>query len=545
MINILFTFITGMLTAVVCGEVFASPSVTNILNAIVTVARPGAEILLIVKNYTGDRLNFGLAGEIAKTRYGYKVETLLVDDDCSIENVRKSVGKRGLAGTVLIHKIAGAMAESGCSLTEIHKFCSSLLTKERILTIGFTFKDCGEKGLKNIEIGRGIHGEPGVITLEDEPDFEHIIEILQEKFLKKIPRRADRINKPEVLVMFNNLGGTSCFAMSTFALHFLKHIRYNYNVRLVLEGTFMTSFNQEGISVTLVNLEDSKEEILKYLKVPAMISANVPFNIERPFTEPDDHPVARYDTEYSLDKVEYDERCYRVKYGDLGIELGKKSILGICTMLIKVEKMLNALDAEFGDGDTGTLLVNGANAVLEALNSDKLNLMYPCILLHDLAEAVQKNMGGSLGAIFCIFLEAAAEAFQMEEDVLSVTTPLSLWLLALKFGTRAVQHYGKAEVGDRTVIDALTGGIQALETTMMENVESSIKETIEDFATGCEDGADKTKNMVPLSGRAAYAFSDGKEFTSEFNDPGAHAIGIIFRAMCEAMKPVLNRNNID
>lgn len=532
-----------MLTAAVCGEIFASPSVTNILNAIVTVARPGAEILLIVKNYTGDRLNFGLAAEIAKSRHGYQVETVLVDDDCSIENVRKSVGKRGLAGTVLIHKIAGAMAQEGCKLREIHSFCSKLLENERIVTIGFTFKDNGENGLKDIEIGRGIHGEPGMTTIEREPDFERIIEILHETFLRKIPRRAGSINKPEVLVMLNNLGGTSCFTMSTFAMHFLKHLRHDYNVRLILEGTFMTSFNQEGISVTLVNLEEDKDQLLSYLKAPVEISANVPFNIERPFTEPDDHPIARYDTEYSLEKVQYDERCYRVKYGDLGIELGKKSILGICTMLIKVEKMINGLDAEFGDGDTGTLLANGANAIQQALNSDKLNLMYPCILLHDLAEVVMNSMGGSLGAIFCIFLEAAAEAFLIEEDVLNVSNPISLWILALKFGVRAIQRYGKAEVGDRTVLDALVSGIEALESTMMEN--TSIRETIDDFATGCEDGADRTKNMVPMSGRAAYVFSDGKEFTSELNDPGAHAMGIIFRAMVEAMKPVLNRNNID
>lgn len=505
-----------MLTASVCGEVFASPSVTNILSAITTSARPGSSILLIVTNYTGDRLNFGLAAEIARTKYGYNVETLLVNDDCSIENARRSVGKRGLAGTILIQKIAGAMAARGCHLSDIHNFCNEILVNERIATVGFTFHDNLGK-IENIEIGKGIHGEPGTLKIENEPNFERIVGIVLQKLFKKIPRRNDRVRKPDVIVMFNNLGGASAFTMSTFANMFLKFARIEYDISLILEGTFMTSFNQEGISVTVLSLDQHKETIIDYLKQSVKINANVPFNIMRDFSVPDDHPVARYDSEFPLEKVEYDDRLYEIKHGEIGIEACKKSLLSICDNLIKAEAALNTLDTEFGDGDTGTQITAAAKAIVQALNGDKINVMHPAIMLHDISEVLQKNMGGSLGAILCIFLQGAAEAFIFDEDAIELGHQ-QLWLLGVTFGIRAVQKYSLAEIGDRTMLDALQFGVEGLEKGIKEA--PTVLDMIDGFATACEQGALKTKDMLPKSGRAAYMFSEGKEFKAGGTDPG-------------------------
>lgn len=338
--------ISGMLTAAVCGEIFASPSVLNIMTAILSVAKPGTPILLIVTNYTGDRLNFGLAGEIAKTRYGYDVETLLIDDDCAIENVRKSVGKRGLAGTVLIHKIAGAMAAKGYNLKEIHGLCNEILKNERLATIGFTFTNTGDT-IKSIEIGRGIHGEPGIMKLDDEPNFEKIIEIVAQKLLKKLPCTG---KKPKILLMFNNLGGTSAFTMSTFSNFFLQKIRNHYDVQLVLEGTFMTSLNEEGISVTILHLLDvDKDTIIEFIKHTVTIAANVPFNISRDFNAPGDYEIVSLNQQNVLAKSNYDARFYRIKYDGVGEEACRKAVSSVCERLLQNEKFLNEMDAEFGD----------------------------------------------------------------------------------------------------------------------------------------------------------------------------------------------------
>lgn len=544
-----------MLTAAVCGEIFASPSVLNILSGITAVAKSDASILLIVTNYTGDRLNFGLAGEIAKTKYGYNVETLLIDDDCAIENVRRSVGKRGLAGTILIHKIAGAMAAKGLNLEQIHGFCSEILKNERLATVGFTFTNTGDR-IKLIEIGRGVHGEPGIMKIDDEPNFENIVEIVFQKLLKKVPSKVNCARKPKILLMFNNLGGASVFTMATFSNSFLKRAIVHYDIRLMLEGTFVTSLKEEGISVTILHLLDEDQDvIIEYIKHPVKIAANVPFNVIREFTVPDDQArITCYDSKYDVEKIDYDQRFYQIQYDESGKETCRRALVCACTKLIQCEELLNVMDTEFGDGDTGTLASTGAKNILQALNSGKINVAHPAVMLHDLSDILQKNMGGSLGALLCIFLQAAAAAaITSNEDGLQ-SGDIQFWLTAIKLGMSAVQKYGLADLGDRTMLDALQCGVEQLEKDINEN--SSIDKTIDDFVAACEQGADDTKEMIPKSGRAAYVFSEGKEFKAEGNDPGmeiiyfempdknnlyisgAQVIAIIARALLEGLKTV-------
>lgn len=133
-------------------------------------------------------------------------------------------------------------------------------------------------------------------------------------------------------------------------------------------------------------------------------------------------------------------------------------------------------------------------------------------MLHNLSEILQKNMGGSLGALLCIFLQASAAAFTSNEN------GTHLWLSAMRLGISAVHKCGLAELGDRTMLDALQLGVDGLESKINDN--ASIVEAFDAFAVGCEQGANNTKGMVPKSGRAAYMFSDGKKCTAEANDPG-------------------------
>lgn len=137
-------------------------------------------------------------------------------------------------------------------------------------------------------------------------------------------------------------------------------------------------------------------------------------------------------------------------------------------------------------------------------------------MLHDLSEVLQKNMGGSLGALLCIFLQAAPGA------ILSNTDSMQFWLSALKLGMKAVQKYGLADLGDRTMLDALQCGVEKFELKIGEN--KSVSEAVGAFAVGCEEGANNTKTMLPKSGRAAYVFSEGKVLTAESNDPGMEMI---------------------
>ncbi|XP_055638218.1 triokinase/FMN cyclase-like isoform X2 [Toxorhynchites rutilus septentrionalis] len=249
----------GMLTGAICGNIFSSPSVTAILDCLKVVAHQDGSVIFIVKNYTGDRLNFGIALERAQSSLGFnKVRMLLVGEDCSIDdrNVKKSVGKRGLAGVVMVHKILGAMAEMGCSINDVYSFGEGLL-KNNIATIGFTFHQ-NDDMLENIEIGKGIHGEPGVYTMDATRGFEDVIDILINKLISNIPKAA------EVALLVNNLGGTSEFLMGVFIKAFSCKIEQHFNVTRIYCGTYLSSLGQQGISVTLLNLGYSTK-LIEYL----------------------------------------------------------------------------------------------------------------------------------------------------------------------------------------------------------------------------------------------------------------------------------------
>ncbi|CAF1932398.1 unnamed protein product [Brassica napus] len=191
----------GMLTAAICGDVFASPSVDSIVAGIRAVT--GSQgCLLIVKNYTADRLNFGLAAEQAKYE-GYKVETVIVGEDCALPPPRGFAGRRGLAGTILVYKVAGAAAAAGLSLEEVA--AEAKCASEMVGTMGVAFSLCkllgpvtsDRLGQKKMELGLGIHGEPGAAVVDVQP-VDVVVSLLLQKILSPetnyVPiTRGDRV----------------------------------------------------------------------------------------------------------------------------------------------------------------------------------------------------------------------------------------------------------------------------------------------------------------------------------------------------------------
>src|SRR5471030_47051 len=201
----------GMLTAAVCGEVFASPSVDAVLNAIVAVTGK-AGCLLIVKNYTGDRLNFGLAAEKAKGM-GYNVELVMVSDDISLPDNKQP---RGIAGTVLVHKIAGYAAEQGKSLKDVTKIAQQAI--DATASMGVAMSGCSLPGggedeeeqrieSGHVELGLGIHGEPGVSKMKTQ-NSKKVVDTLVEKLQAHV-KKSDKLAE-----LINNLGGVSPLEMS-------------------------------------------------------------------------------------------------------------------------------------------------------------------------------------------------------------------------------------------------------------------------------------------------------------------------------------------
>lgn len=254
----------GMLDAAVAGEVFTSPTPDQILEAIKAVDT-GHGVLLIVKNYTGDVMNFDMASELAESE-GIKVEQVIVNDDVAVEDSDFTTGRRGIAGTVFVHKIAGAMAETGATLNEVKEIAEKTINQVR--SMGMALTPCtvpaaGKPSFQleenEMEIGIGIHGEAGI---ERKPiaSAEDIANELTQKVFDDLGLQSG----DEVAVMINGLGATP--EMELFILQ--KHVNQllenkRLSVFRTYVGEFMTSLEMTGCSVTLLKVDDQLKSLLE------------------------------------------------------------------------------------------------------------------------------------------------------------------------------------------------------------------------------------------------------------------------------------------
>jgi dihydroxyacetone kinase-like protein len=254
----------GMLDAAVSGNVFASPSPDRILKGI-EEANSGKGVLLIVKNYSGDIMNFGMAKDIAEMD-DIEVETVVVKDDVAVEDSTYSAGRRGIAGTVFVHKIAGAKAEQGADLGEVKRVAQK--TIDNISSMGMAMSPCilpdvGKPGFElgedEVEIGMGIHGEPGVerTSMKTAKEFSKIM-------TDKIFTDFD-YSDSEVAVMINGLGATPLMELYIMSSE-VKAILDEKNIKVykTMVGNFMTAIEMSGCSITLLKLDDELKELLDY-----------------------------------------------------------------------------------------------------------------------------------------------------------------------------------------------------------------------------------------------------------------------------------------
>lgn len=248
----------GMLSAAVCGPVFTSPTPDQILEAIKSVDE-GAGVFLVIKNYSGDVMNFEMAQEMAEME-DIQVASVIVDDDIAVEDSLYTQGKRGVAGTVLVHKILGNAAENGKSLTEIKELAEELVPNIKTIGLALTGATTPEGGRpsftlneEQIEYGVGIHGEPGYRTEKLQPSKDLAIE-LGEKLLADFDSNSD--DKYGLLI--NGMGGTPLMELYVFANDVAELLsERGITVDFHKVGNYMTSIEMQGLSLTLIKLSDS------------------------------------------------------------------------------------------------------------------------------------------------------------------------------------------------------------------------------------------------------------------------------------------------
>ncbi|KAF1986864.1 dihydroxyacetone kinase [Aulographum hederae CBS 113979] len=521
---------SGILTASVAGTIFASPSAEQVRRCILGAAVSGEKgVCVIVMNYTGDVLNFGMAVEKAKAR-GAKVEMIVVGDDAGVgRKAGGKVGRRGIAGTVLVVKIAGALAKSGASLDEVGKIAR--LTADNMVSIGASLSHChvpgrvedsGEGGVKygEIEIGMGIHNEAGSEHLS--ASLPSTIKTMLARMLD--PSDSDRAffclsaSEPHVLLI-NNLGGVSVLEMSGIATEALSQLESDYNVKPVriLCGTYMTSLNMPGFSLTLLKLADTGlgggKDMLNLLDAPAeAIGWTAPVTPETWSKQSSSSST----TDPATAKPTAPEEKPQPSGLTLPIASTKETLTCALNRVIAAEPQITHYDTLVGDGDCGIGLKRGAEAILDLLNkilspssTDNSETIDAAILVQEIAGVVEMSMDGTSGALYAIFLNALAAGLRSSSSSTSSQTPVTpqTWSAALSSSLASLSKYTPARPGDRTLVDALFPFVEAMK-------EGDVKAA----AQKAKEGAESTKGMRASLGRTVYV---GGEGWSEVPDPGA------------------------
>ena len=547
----------GMLAAAVAGDVFASPSEDAVYAAIRHVTGSKGCVVIIM-NYTGDRLQFGAAVERAKA-VGLSVRLVVIADDCALPNSTR-IGRRGIAGTVLVLKCAGAAALEGADLDSVEEV--ALQVAGKIGTVGCSLsvshipgRNSAERlGDDEIEIGLGIHGEPGVETSHLKP-AEIIVRDLISRIAICIPEDSKDISKVEsdsnfvssshyslsfrrnedrVVLMVNNLGGTSLLELQMLAHQAISTLRkYLDGVPLerVYLGTFMTSFSMHGFSITLLRIPRGLDGDVMLKRLDASTSALAwskqqvehPLNVRFLPLPEDLSSTASGIIEPSPNRLSNDD-----------LDLIHRCIKEMCKALILAQRDLDNLDAAVGDGDCGSTFAKGAEGILRTLEEQSFKSLTDCYSIsYRLSKAIEESMGGTSGALIKMFFMAAASRLRswFDESCDTKVTHHAMYA-ALKSGTEAIMTYGGAKQGDRTMVDALLPAVEAMKDAI-ERGESSSSAIASAVATRAMEGAQATSNMIARAGRSSYI----PESTLKGNpDPGAMALAISLRAVANELQ---------
>ncbi|GBR03103.1 dihydroxyacetone kinase subunit DhaK [Asaia siamensis] len=470
----------GMLTGAVCGQLFASPGVDAILAALRAVTGE-AGCLLIVKNYTGDRLNFGIAAEQAKA-LGLKVDLVIIGDDIALGRTDKA---RGIAGTVLVHKIAGAAAEAGQSLAEIAALARKVAGS--LSSIGLALSDCNvftpdQKPRltdNEAELGLGIHGEAGVERIPM-ANLDTLMARTADKLEASLP------DEGKFVILLNMLGSVP--PLEAFALldGFSRTSLAGRTEWIIGPAPLMTALDMNGFSLTALPAD------------PAFIAALAADAAPRSWPG-----LAHFAPVATLPCPALPDTFVDAPSDD---PILRKLITTGAEALLANEARLNALDAKCGDGDAGSTFAESGRQILKAL--DSLPLASPQKLLATIGRLLARHSGGSSGVLLSILATTAGH----DEN----------WREGLQKGAAQMQAYGGAHAGDRTMLDALLPAIEAL------NAGKSPAAA----AAAARAGADATRSMKARAGRASYIPADQ---LADIPDPGAEAIAVLFESLAKSL----------
>ncbi|MBS6509446.1 MAG: dihydroxyacetone kinase subunit DhaK [Paraclostridium bifermentans] len=523
----------GMLDAAVCGDVFASPSQIQIYNAIKeTASNKGT--LLIIKNYSGDIMNFRNAAHLA-IEDGLIVDYIKVDDDIAVEDSLYTVGRRGVAGTVLVHKIAGAAAELGMSLHEVKEVAQKAANNVRSLGFALTSCTVPAKGTPTfqleedeIEFGVGIHGEPGVrrekTSSADELAKKMVNDILADM-------KIEDSNEEEIALMINGFGGTPLQELYLLNNSVIRELaKRNIKICTAFVGNYMTSIDMAGASVSIMKLDNELKHLLSQVsEAPGfkVSGAFVPVEYTDIYEDENNTDDSNVCFEVQTNKDFSNIEDYRFTLENMIYVVDKMS-----EIIIKNEVPFCELDSYAGDGDFGMSVAKGFKQLKrEWANILSIEDLTIGKFLNECSMVIMEYCGGASGPIWGSAFRAAGR-YVGDKDELTVLNFANMMDAAVN-GVQATgeRSFGRgAGVGDKTLIDALVPCANSWELSVKEN--DTCKEAFEKAARKAVEGAESTKEIVARMGRAGTV----GERSLGYPDAGAHALGVIFTEISNDLK---------
>ncbi|MCI8809850.1 MAG: dihydroxyacetone kinase subunit DhaK [Oscillibacter sp.] len=517
----------GMLDAAVCGDVFASPSQIQVYKAIQQTASD-AGTLLIIKNYSGDIMNFRNAAFLAQED-GINVDYVKVDDDIAVKDSLYTVGRRGVAGTVFVHKIAGAAAEAGKSLPEVKAIAEKAAAN--VKSIGFAFTSCTvpAKGTPTFDIGEGemeygvgIHGEPGIRREAVATANE-----LASRMVESLSQELELKGQERIAVLVNGFGATPLMELYLFNHAVTKELaKKGVTIARVFVGNYMTSIDMAGASLSILKLDEELEGYLNAssdapaFKVSGPVAAAETVNVDQTIQEVE----ANYGIETPAD--------YAVVGDALTLENVMYMVDAMCESSIRNEVPFCELDSHAGDGDFGMSIAKGFRQlkaewkdIIAAENLDIASFLNACSLV------IMEYCGGASGPIWGSAFRAAARSAR-GKAALSVSDFAELMQAAVS-GIQATgeRSFGRgAVVGDKTLIDALVPCADSWTESAKNG--KSLKDA---FAAGAEAAMAGAKSTEKIAARMGRAGTVG-ERSIGWADAGAYGLAVIFGDVSNGLK---------
>lgn len=476
---------TGLLDAVCPGPVFTSPNALQIAGATRHVDS-GAGVLHIVKNYTGDVMNFRIARDIVQDE-GIETDVVVVADDVASHSEDGGPGRRGTGATIIVEKVCCAAAEAGATLTEVTALGRRVADRARSMSVALdpctvpgSDQPSFDLGPDEMELGIGIHGESGTERTQWRPAAE-IVRMLLERILGSLDAAAGE----QVIVVVNGLGSTHPLELNLVFGHVLEQLRAA-DVRVVrsLVGTMVTALDMRGASVTVARVDD---EIVRLWDAPT----DAPAWPRLPAAEPGeltDGTVAEPD-----DAADSGPEC--------------PWLSGFVERVQGAVDELTALDRQVGDGDFGVNMsaaLGGFDLPLRGSDAEVLDAI---------ARSFFVRSGGTSGAVFGTLFRELSKAFSGTDDFREALAA------GIRDGLESVVELGGAEVGDHTVVDALHPANEALQQGV----------SLAEAARAAAEGAESTRDQVARKGRASYVGDAARGAV----DPGALVISWLFEAAAD------------